>query len=61
MNTKTDALAVMLATPDADLGLCAFDALSTVGQQAANDERCTVTARDVITDELIATFTPTTH
>jgi hypothetical protein len=50
--------AVMLATPDEDLTLCDADAMAEVGQQAANTLGCTVTARDPISDEVLATFEP---
>jgi hypothetical protein len=49
---------VMLTTADDDLGLTTGEALDTAGQDVADRLGAMVTARDALTDEVIASFEP---
>jgi hypothetical protein len=49
---------VMLATADDDVGLASFETLAAAGQDAADRLGVPVTARDALTDEVIASFEP---
>jgi hypothetical protein len=49
---------VMLTTPDEDIALATFEGFAAAGQDAADRLGATVTARDAVTDEVLATFVP---
>ena len=49
---------VMLATADDDVGLASMETLAAAGQDAADSLGETVTARDAVTDEVLALFEP---
>ena len=49
---------VLLATADDDVGLTTFEGLTLAGQDAADRLGLTVTARDAVTDDVLASFEP---
>jgi hypothetical protein len=55
LNTEAS---VLFATVDMDMTLSPRETMRAEGKRLANDLRMTVTARDPITDELLATFKP---
>ena len=48
----------MLASADDDVALTTFEGLAAAGQEAAARLGVPVTARDALTDEMVATFEP---
>ena len=48
----------MLATADDDVGLASMETLAVAGQDAADSLGVKMTARDAVTDEVLASFDP---
>jgi hypothetical protein len=51
----------MLTTPDEDIAPASFEAFATAGPDAADHLGETVTARDAVTDEVLATSSRPRH
>lgn len=49
---------VMLATAEDNVGLASFETAATAGQEGAGRLGVPVTARDPMTDEVLAAFEP---
>ena len=49
---------VMIASPDADYGLCSAADAPGAAQALADSEQTTITIRDPVTDQVLGTVSP---